>query len=102
MARYVNAENIEFFVRWDGLENRELRAIESDQWDFKPGHVAHDDGIATFVRTSPEEIDRDLPSVVRALVSSLFEVFGLSDPPGSLYATEIAAMLERSRGQSGG
>ena len=28
MARYVNAENIEFFVRWDGLENRELRAID--------------------------------------------------------------------------
>ena len=102
MARYVNAEDIEFFARWDGLENRELRAIESDLWDFRPGHVAHDDSIATFVHTSPEEIDRDLPSVVRALVSSLLEVFGLFDPPGSLYATEIKNMLERSRDQTGG
>ena len=102
MARYVNAEDIEFFARWDGLKNRELRAIESDLWDFRPGHVAHDDSIATFVHTSPEEIDRDLPGVVRALVSSLFEIFGLFDPPGSLYATEIATMLERSQGQTGG
>ncbi len=102
MARYVNAEDIEFFARWDGLKNRELRAIESDLWDFRPGHVAHDDSIATFVHTSPEEIDRDLPGVVRALVCSLFEVFGLFDPPGSLYATEIATMLERSRGQTSG
>lgn len=102
MARYVNADDIEFFARWDGLENRELRAVTSDQWDFRPGHVAHDDSIATFVTTSPEEIDQNLPSVVRALVSSLFEVFGLFDPPGSLYATEIATMLERSQGQTGG
>jgi hypothetical protein len=101
MARYVDADDIEFFVRWDGLENRELRAVTGDLWDFKPGHVAHDDGIATFVRTSPEEIDHDLPSVVRALVSSLFEIFGF-DPPGSLYVKEIAAMLERSRGRAGG
>lgn len=102
MARYVNADDIEFFARWDGLENRELRAITSDRWDFRPGHVAHDDSIATFVSTSPEEIDQNLPSVVRALVSSLFEVFGLFDPPGSLYATEIATMLDRSRGQRSG
>ena len=102
MARYVNAEDIEFFARWDGIENRELRAVTSDQWDFGPGHVAHDASIATFVTTSPEEIDQNLPSVVRALVSSLFEVFGLFDPPGSLYAKEVATMLERSRGQTGG
>jgi hypothetical protein len=102
MARYVNADDIEFLARWDGLENRELRAVTSDRWDFMPGHIARDDSIATFVRTSPEEIDRDLPNVVRALVSSLFEVFGLFDPPGSLYATEVATMLERSRGQAGG
>jgi hypothetical protein len=102
MARYVKAADIEFFARWDGLQNRELRAMTSDRWDFTPGHVAHDDSIATFVQTSPEEIDRDLPSVVRALVSSLFEVFGLFDPPGSLYATEIATMLERSRGRTRG
>jgi hypothetical protein len=101
MARYVNADDIEFLARWDGLENRELRAvIPSDRWDFRPGHVARDNGIATFVTTSPEEIDKNLPSVVRALVCSLFEVFGLFDPPGSLYATEIATMLERSRGQA--
>ena len=80
-----------------GAENR-----ETDRWDFEPGHVAHDDSIATFVTTSREEIDQNLPSVVRALVSSLFEVFGLVDPPGPLYATEIAAMLERGRGQTGG
>lgn len=97
MARYVDAENIEFFARWDGLENRELRAVTSDRWDFRRGHIAHDDSIATFVRTSPAEIQQNLPSVVRALVSSLFEVFGLFDPPGSLYATEIATMLERGR-----
>ncbi len=102
MARYVNAKDIEFFARWEGLEGRELRAVTSDQWDFGPGHVAHDDSIATFVTTSPEEIDQNLPSVVRALVSSLFEVFGPFDPPGSLYTTEIATMLERSRGQTGG
>jgi len=102
MARYVNADDIEFFARWDGLENRELRAITSDRWDFRPGHVAHDDSIATFVTTSPEEIDQNLPSVVRALVHPLFEIFGLFDPPGSMYATEIAAMLERSRGQGSG
>ncbi len=102
MARYVNADDIEFFARWDGLENRELRAVRSDRWDFSPGHVARDDSIATFVRTSPKEIDRELPSVVRALVTSLLEVFGLFEPPGSLYTTEITAMLERSRGQAGG
>ncbi|MHB1809373.1 MAG: hypothetical protein ACYCU0_08755 [Solirubrobacteraceae bacterium] len=102
MARYVNAEDIEFLARWDGLESRELRAVTpSEQWDFRPGHGAHDNSIATFVTTSPEEIDQNLPSVVRALVCSLFELFGLFDPPGSLYATEIAAMLERSRGQAG-
>jgi len=54
------------------------------------------------VTTSPEEIDANLPSVVRALVSSLFEVFGLFDPPGSLYAAEITTMLERGRGEAGG
>jgi transcriptional regulator with XRE-family HTH domain len=102
MARYVNADDIEFFARWDGLESRELRTVTTDRWDLGPGHVAHDDSIATFVTTSPEEIDQNLPSVVRALVSSLFEVFGLFDPPGSLYATEIATMLEQSRGQTGG
>ncbi|MGH2879435.1 MAG: hypothetical protein ACRDK4_07520 [Solirubrobacteraceae bacterium] len=102
MARHVNAEDVEFFARWDGLENRELRTVTTDRWDFGPGHVAHDDSIATFVTTSLEEIDRNLPSVVGALVSPLFEVFGLFDPPGSLYATEIENMLERSRGWTGG
>ncbi len=103
MAHYVNAEKIGFFARWDGLANRELRTVTTtDRWDFEPGRVAHDDSIATFVTTSPEEIDQNLPSVVRALVSSLFEVFGLFDPPGSLYATEIANMLERGRSQTRG
>jgi transcriptional regulator with XRE-family HTH domain len=102
MARYVDADDIEFFARWDGLEDRELRTVTTDRWDFGPGHVAHDDSIATVVTTSPEEIEQNLPSVVRALVSSLFEAFGLFDPPGSLYATEIATMLEQSRGQTGG
>ena len=102
LARYVFAEDIEFFVRWTGLESRELRAVTSDRWDFEPDHAAHDDSIGTFVRTSPKEIDRDLPSVVRALVSPVFEVFGLFNPPGSLYAAEIATMLERNRSQTGG
>jgi hypothetical protein len=81
---------------------RELRTVTSDLLDFWPGHVVHDYRIATVVTTSPAEIDQNLPSVVRALVSSLFEIFGLFDPPGSLYATEIVTMLERSRGQTGG
>jgi transcriptional regulator with XRE-family HTH domain len=102
LARYVNAEDIEFFARWDGLEDRELRTVTTDRWEFRTGHVAHEDSIATFVHTSPDEIDQELPSVVRALVSSLFEVFGLFDPPGSLYAREIATMLEQSRGRAGG
>lgn len=102
MARFAKGERIEFFARWDGLENRELRALTSDRWDLGPGHVARDGSIATFVLTSPEEIDQNLPSVVRALVSSLFEVFGLFDPPGSLYAKEIAAMLDRNRGRADG
>jgi transcriptional regulator with XRE-family HTH domain len=103
MARHVNADDIEFFVRWDGLESRELRIVTDEPRDyFRPGNVARDDSVATFVRTSPEEIDRDLPSVVRALVSSLFDVFGLLDPPGSLYVMEITTMLERSRGRAGG
>lgn len=102
MARYVNADDIEFFARWDGLDGRELRAVTTDRWDFKPGHIAHNDSLATFVHTTPEEIDQHLPSVVRALVSSLYEVFELFDPPGSLYATEIATMLERSQGRGDG
>lgn len=102
MARYVNADDIEFFIRWDSLKGRELRIVTDESRDhFRRGHVAHDDSIATFVRTNPEEIARDLPSVVRALVSPLYEVFGLFDPPGSLYATEIENMLERSRGWAG-
>jgi transcriptional regulator with XRE-family HTH domain len=99
LARYVSADDIEFFARWIGLANRELRAVTTDRWDFKSDSVAHDDRIATFVRTSPEEIDHDLPSVVRALVSPLFEVFGLFDPPGPLYAAEITTMLERGQNQ---
>jgi hypothetical protein len=103
MARYVDAEDIEFFVRWDSLKGRELRIVTDEPRDyFERGHVAHDDSVATFVRTNPEEIARDLPSVVRALVSPLYEVFGLFDPPGSLYATEIENMLERSPGRTGG
>jgi hypothetical protein len=102
MARHVDAEDIQFFARWDGLADRELRAVTTDRWDFRPRQVGHDDTITTFVHTSPEEIDQDLPSVVSALVSSLFEVVGLSDPPGSLYATEIATMLGRSRNQADG
>lgn len=103
MANHVNAGEIEFFARWDGLKGRELRTVASDdRWDFETGQVAHDDSVAVFVRTSPDEIERDLPGVVRALVSSLYEVFGLFDPPGALYATEIARMLERSRTHGGG
>ncbi len=96
MARHVGVDQIEFLARWEGLENRQLRAITSDRWDFAAGNIAHDDTIAAFVRTSPEEIDKDLPSVVRTLASALFDVFGLFDPPGSLYATEIATMLKQS------
>jgi hypothetical protein len=103
MARYVDAEDIEFFVRWDNLKGRELRIVTDEPRDyFRRGHIAHDDSVATFVRTSPEEITRDLPSVVRALISPLYEVFGLLDPPGSLYVTEIENMLERSRGRTSG
>jgi hypothetical protein len=103
MARYVDAGDIEFFVRWDSLKGRELRIVTDEPRDyFRRGHVAHDDSVATFVRTNPEEIARDLPSVVRALVSPLYEVFGLLDPPGSLYATEIENMLERSGAQTDG
>lgn len=103
MARYVNADDIEFLVRWDGLKDRELRIVTDEPRDyFGRGHVAHDDSLATFVCTSTKEIERDLPSVVRALVSPLYEIFGHLDPPGSLYAKEIATMLERSRGRAGG
>jgi transcriptional regulator with XRE-family HTH domain len=102
MARHVNADHVEFFARWDGLENRELRSVTSDRWHFPPELVAHNDRTAAFVHTSPEEIDHELPSVVRALVSPLFEAFGLFDPPGALYATEIATMLERTRGHADG
>lgn len=102
MARYVSSKDIEFFARWTGLKNRELRAVTTDRWDFEPGHAANDESIGTFVRTSPDEVDQDLPSVVRALVSPLFEVFGLFSPPGLLYAAEIATMIERGRSQTGG
>lgn len=100
MARHMNSDEIEFFARWEGLENRELRVITSDRWEFEAGHVARENSIATFVHTSPEEIGHELPSVVRAVVSPLFEVFGLFDPPGSLYAKEIATMLEQSRSRA--
>lgn len=102
MARYVDAAEIEFLARWDGLESRGLKAVTSDRWDFEPGHAAHEQSIATFVCTGPDELDRDLPNVVRALLSSLFEVFGLFDPPGSLYASEISTMLEQSRARARG
>lgn len=100
MATHVSAEDIGFLARWTGLEGRELRNLTSSRWDFRPGHVAHDDSIGTFVKTSPEEIERELPTVVRSLVSELYNVFGLFDPPGSIYATEIAAMLDEAQRRS--
>jgi hypothetical protein len=97
MARYVNTEKIEFLAHWEGLGGREIKAFTSDRWDFAPGQIAHDDDRAVFVHLTPKEIAQDLPSVVRSIVRDLFEVFDLFDPPGSLYATEITAMLNRKK-----
>lgn len=97
MARHVNAEKIDFLAHWEGLEGREIKALTSDRWDFAPNQIAHDDNRAVFVHLTPEEIDQDLPSVVRSIVRDLFEVFDLFDPPGSLYTTEIRAMLNRKK-----
>jgi transcriptional regulator with XRE-family HTH domain len=96
MARYVSAPTVKFLVHWTGLDGRELRSIASPEQLMPPGRVCHQDTISTYVQTTPNEIEDRLPSLVEALVASLFELFDFYVPPLSLYTGELAKMRDRS------
>ncbi len=96
MARHVKAERVEAFARWDRIAGRQLREVLEDRWSLPPGLIAQDESVTAALRIDAEELDRELPSAVRALVEPLFAAFGLREAPGALYATEIKRMIAQS------
>lgn len=97
LAEALGAGRIDFMMRWEGLRGRELSALPSRDRSVPPGRRSTQNVVSATVRTTPAEVQLNLPSVVRALVEPLYTAFDFFRPPESIYGEELGRMHERTR-----
>ncbi|HET8862848.1 MAG TPA: hypothetical protein VFM94_06335, partial [Solirubrobacterales bacterium] len=97
LARRLDADSIQFMMRWTDLEGRRLAALADRQWKMPPTPPAAEDEVISYLEVHPEQIRTGLADVVRELVDPLYARFDFFEPPSDIYEEELAEMRSGSR-----
>lgn len=79
---------ITFKVTWQGLQGRELVAMEGRRMIF-PGHIAKQDSLTRQLTVSSDQISDRLPELVYDLVQPLYALFDFFQLPKALVDEEL-------------
>lgn len=96
-SRYAsrNGDNpeIDFRLRYVGLENRVLTSVNRLRV-MHDDRRCNDDEIALSVRASAEEIENNLPELLRGLLAPLYEMFDFFELSPQMVTDEVNRMRE--------
>jgi hypothetical protein len=89
LAGRLNAERIEFMMRWTGLRGRRLASVASPQRVLVEGGRSSTEEVRSCIDVRPDAIEGRLPELVRALIDPLYDVFDFYRPPHGIYEAEL-------------
>ena len=89
---------IEIMINWAGLSNRTLTSWANPHRMMFGTDISHQESITTKSTIKCKSIGANLPEIVQALTTPLYEIFDFFTPPPELYHEELGKMRGRSRG----
>ena len=86
---------LQFRVRWSGLNGRMLTFVSD--WSRSTGgrHAASQDAVQAAASIPLARIEENLPEILHPLLQPLYEAFGFFELPGWLVAQELAKMRKQ-------
>ena len=96
LAAALKAEGqLQFHVRWSGLNGRLLTFVTD--WSRSTGgrHAASQDAVQLAAAIPLDRIEENLPEILHPLLQPLYEAFGFFELPAWLVAQELAKMLRQ-------
>lgn len=87
--------SVEIKIHWEGLSGRKLETWANPHRMLFEGHVSHQNSITTKTKVESGSITSNLPEVVQALTSPLYEIFDFFSPPPEMYHEELGKMRGR-------
>lgn len=99
LAERLSATRVEFMMRWDGLEGRELTSYATRARMVGGEYRCHQNAVVSYVESSPARIEAELPALVKSLVAPLYVAFDFFEPAAQLYEEELARMRGRATGE---
>jgi hypothetical protein len=91
-ARLFGANaTIVFRGRFTGLRDRELVTLDDNMF-ISPGGRCHDSEVASSLEMEPEEVDQNLPELLRSVLTPLYERFDFFEMPLAVIQREVARL----------
>lgn len=94
-ATYEGVEEIAAWVRWSGLEGRALRAMSGRRMPMSFDRISHTQDVESTLVIKLEQIDDNLPEVLRALVAPVYEAFDFYELPPQIVEQELERLTRR-------
>lgn len=94
-SSYESVEEIVVRVKWSGLEGRALRAMSGDRMPMSYDRISRTSEVESTFAFTPEQIDDNLPEVLRAIVAPVYEAFAFYELPRQIVEQELERLMRR-------
>jgi transcriptional regulator with XRE-family HTH domain len=94
LAARLEAERVEFAMRWQGLRGRRLGAVAGRRRYVGGDYRCEQDVVTSHVELEAATITEMLPQAVQALVDPLYASFDFFEAPDALYREELSRLVE--------
>ena len=95
VATYEGIEKIVAHVKWSGLEDRALKAMSGNRMPMSYDRISRTPDVENTLTITPEQIDDNLPEVLRALVAPVYEAFDFYELPHRIVEQELERLMRR-------
>jgi hypothetical protein len=97
LAASMNADRINFMVRWEGLQGRILQNYANNRRSLVGRYECAQSSVTSYIEFSAVETEPHLVSLTEALVAPLFEAFDFFEAPPDLFEDEVERMRGRTQ-----
>lgn len=94
-ATYDGIDRITARVRWSGLEGRTLRTMSGNRIPMSYDRVSHTAEVESALSVTPEQVDDNLPEVLRSFVAPVYEAFDFYELPPQVVEQELEGLMRR-------
>lgn len=94
-ATYEGVERITARVRWSGLEGRTLRVMSGTRMPMSYDRMSHTAEVESVLSVTPEQVDDNLPEVLRSFVAPVYEAFDFYELPSQIVEQELERLIQR-------